>query len=282
MTRVWDHSEQSGAALLVLLALADNADDNGYCHPGVPYIAHKARLTDRGVQGVLARLETDGEIARDKGGGRGIRSAYRVLTGLTSSEIEATRFDHLQLSRIRVQGGGEAAQERVNATADRDPETVNEETVNLEETVNGETLNPAKRVNVTPEKGERDCIPLRKIRQKNRQRSSAAEAAPRPKPARKPTDQQRYFEAVADACGLDPAWMASTDKANVGKLASKLRADPDIDLDFLAECVTRWPDQFPGRKRSEVTPPSVAQLITWIGRCKAEPSQQGIRPSAAF
>ena len=35
MTQVWDTSEQKGSALLLLLALADHAADDGFCWPGI-------------------------------------------------------------------------------------------------------------------------------------------------------------------------------------------------------------------------------------------------------
>ena len=35
MNAVWNLSKQSGSALLVLLALADRADDDGFCWPGL-------------------------------------------------------------------------------------------------------------------------------------------------------------------------------------------------------------------------------------------------------
>jgi len=44
MTKVWDCGRYEKGELLVLLALADWADDAGVCFPGVPKIAAKSRL----------------------------------------------------------------------------------------------------------------------------------------------------------------------------------------------------------------------------------------------
>lgn len=104
---------------------------------------------------------------------------------------------------------------------------------------------------------------------------------PRRKPARIPTEQQQFFEAVASACGMDPAFMAEADRANVGRLASRLQADPEIDLAFVADCAAAWGSQFPGRATADVRPPSVGQFTTWIGRRKAARLPQA-RPSAEF
>lgn len=60
---VWKHSQQSGSELIVMLALADNADtDSRLAWPSIAYLARKSRMTDRGVQKVLRRLEDSGEI----------------------------------------------------------------------------------------------------------------------------------------------------------------------------------------------------------------------------
>ena len=95
MTRVWDHAEAEGGALLALLALADFADDEGYCWPKVSEVARKARLSERGTYDVLASLEAAGEIARFAGGGRGRAATYVVLTGFSADE-RAKRVQGLQ------------------------------------------------------------------------------------------------------------------------------------------------------------------------------------------
>lgn len=261
-SRVWETSQQSGAALLLLLALADFSDDDGYSFPEIPALAGKARVTDRGAKGIIAHLERAGEIAVRRGAGRGIRSVYRVLSGLQPADTASTDFSVFKNARVKA----------------------------------------PKKVKLATGKGEDDCIALRKNRQltvindngtgandapgadaNGARPTSPAQSAsgvvesaqakrasgqPQQKPARTPTEQQRYFEAVAKACGLDPSWLAETDRANVGKLASQLQRDAELDLEFLAECARRWPEQWPNRDPATIAPPTIAQLRTWIGRCK--------------
>jgi hypothetical protein len=62
MTRVWSHSKHKGNRLLILLALADHADDDGYCWPSVDTLAVKSRCSRRTVQEVLRELEQTEEI----------------------------------------------------------------------------------------------------------------------------------------------------------------------------------------------------------------------------
>lgn len=91
MTRVWEHSKHGGGTLLVLLALADYANDNGVCWPDVATLAVKARLTDRQVSNVLNDLIKDGDLAVVPGRGRGKHSTYAVLVGLTSDQQEKVK-----------------------------------------------------------------------------------------------------------------------------------------------------------------------------------------------
>lgn len=62
MTRVWDYSRQSGSSLLVLLALADFANDQGTCWPSVSTVADKARISERHAQRILRELVQSGEL----------------------------------------------------------------------------------------------------------------------------------------------------------------------------------------------------------------------------
>lgn len=82
MALVWKFSTHKGDALLVLLAMADWCDDAGLCYPSIKKLAQKSRMTDRGVQKVIRRLETSGEVVIDeKGGivgGRKLANVYRL------------------------------------------------------------------------------------------------------------------------------------------------------------------------------------------------------------
>lgn len=82
MSLVWEHSEQKEGALLVLLALADFAHDDGtMAFPSIKTLAKKARLSDRSVQYALRKLEEDGEIERTGTHQSGV-AIYRVILGV--------------------------------------------------------------------------------------------------------------------------------------------------------------------------------------------------------
>lgn len=57
MTEVWESAPVSGGTLLVLLALADSADEKlRSCFPGIENLAHKARLSERQVKRAIGEL----------------------------------------------------------------------------------------------------------------------------------------------------------------------------------------------------------------------------------
>lgn len=61
--RVWKHSKHGGTELLVLLAIADNAnEEHAEAWPSIAYLAQKTRMTERGVQKVIRRLQQSGEL----------------------------------------------------------------------------------------------------------------------------------------------------------------------------------------------------------------------------
>jgi hypothetical protein len=89
--RVWEQAPHAGGALLVLLALAQAANEDNICWPSIETLAARARLKERHVRDLLADLEDAGDIARLVGHGRGRYSVYAVLTGLTEAEREQAK-----------------------------------------------------------------------------------------------------------------------------------------------------------------------------------------------
>jgi len=94
MTDVWDHSKANGTPLLVLLCLADWANDDGECWPSISTIGKKCRLKDdRHVKRVIRSLESIGEVVVIIGGGKasrkgGVRSnRYRVTVHLPAETV---------------------------------------------------------------------------------------------------------------------------------------------------------------------------------------------------
>lgn len=79
MARVWAESKQSGTHLLMLLAIADFADDDGNAYPSVPTLAEKCRMQTRNANVILAALKTSGELqVRPNEGPKGT-NRYRIV-----------------------------------------------------------------------------------------------------------------------------------------------------------------------------------------------------------
>lgn len=69
MAEVWENSAHKAGALLVLLALADFANDQGVCWPSFATLARKARISERQAKRIVAQLVKSGELALlEKGG----------------------------------------------------------------------------------------------------------------------------------------------------------------------------------------------------------------------
>ena len=95
LTIVWDASPSQGAELLVLLALADQAGDDGVTWVEIPRIARKTRLSERHVIRMIGALEKEGRVEKRKAQrGRRRVSVYRVLgPGLRPVDYDRLPFD---------------------------------------------------------------------------------------------------------------------------------------------------------------------------------------------
>lgn len=102
-SRVWENADAKGSELLLLLALADHAHDDGSeAFPSVATLAAKTRLSERSVQRLLRTLEERGEIVNTGQRPSGT-NVYRVLAGQgRGGDILSPRGD------ARVTGGGDA------------------------------------------------------------------------------------------------------------------------------------------------------------------------------
>jgi hypothetical protein len=126
MSLVWQNGPQAPADRLMLLALADNADDHGLAWPGVDRLAAKCGVTRRPAQRTLRRLEADGWLTTILGGGTraqrtiGIPSRYQLnmerldpnRDGGVNATVELSTPEQLGSQRRRLsalKGGVDAA-----------------------------------------------------------------------------------------------------------------------------------------------------------------------------
>ncbi len=86
LAAVWEHSRQSGSALIVLLAVASYSDQRGEWVVDQATLQKRARLGRRRVQQILDELIAAGELAVTPGDGRGHLSTYRLTVGKGEAE----------------------------------------------------------------------------------------------------------------------------------------------------------------------------------------------------
>lgn len=94
LARVWDHSQQRGTALLLLLAMADRADELGVCWAGANWLAGRARLARRQTIRTIQALEEAGEIVvvrSRRPNGQNIVNHYIVGSGATPELMSAAQ-----------------------------------------------------------------------------------------------------------------------------------------------------------------------------------------------
>lgn len=74
----WESSVADPTAMLVLVCLADQANDEGGCWPKKESLCWKTRLSASGLRQVLTRLADEGHISVEHGGGRARANRYLI------------------------------------------------------------------------------------------------------------------------------------------------------------------------------------------------------------
>ena len=96
----WEYSRQTGTRLLVLLALADYANDRGISWPSQKRLAERARTTRRTIMRHLRALEEAGEIFSIQRSGTS--SLYLVTLGFSEQELRSSLRDVLKVSSKQI------------------------------------------------------------------------------------------------------------------------------------------------------------------------------------
>jgi hypothetical protein len=99
MTTVWEKSNAKGSVLLLLLAIADYAHDDGTnAYPSVDTLSNKIRMTESNTHVLIRKAQELGELKVE-------RNASRFNTNLYSLLCMGTNFGGYKLERKRVQTG---------------------------------------------------------------------------------------------------------------------------------------------------------------------------------
>jgi hypothetical protein len=107
MSHVWEHSDARLGARLVLLAIADFANDSGMAWPSVETLAAKSRLSSRQVQRILRQLVNDGDLTlHENAGPHGCHLYQIALAGDKSSGRQIVRGDKSSVKGVTNRTGG--------------------------------------------------------------------------------------------------------------------------------------------------------------------------------
>ena len=109
-TAVWKRSKHKGTKLVLMLAIADHADDQGIAFPSTVTLSKKIRMSHSFTRIKLKELEDSGELKIIiKGGGR-LSNRYQITLLEEKDTLPAGRQGGPQAGRPagRQQGGGEA------------------------------------------------------------------------------------------------------------------------------------------------------------------------------
>lgn len=118
--KVWTHSKAGGNALLVLLALADHADDDGRCWPGMKRLAARTRTSVPTVRRAIHELEAIGELTIEQLGTGHRSTRYRLRPG-QGCQSETSQSDTPEVSTRSRRGvtGDTAGMSRVRPEPSR-------------------------------------------------------------------------------------------------------------------------------------------------------------------
>ena len=82
MSAVWEREDMDASERLVMLSLADHADDEGVCYPSIARLCKRTSLANRTVQMAVKRLEARGLIYVEPNAGRnGTNMFYLFASG---------------------------------------------------------------------------------------------------------------------------------------------------------------------------------------------------------
>lgn len=215
---VFEHSKTKGSARVLMLAIADMANDDGECWPGKARLEKKVNVTLRNVIKLIQECERQGELAVIE---RPDTTNRYAIVGMAKEET-------LRLAREPREKWMPSVEK--DTTVKRDTSVTGDS--GLVSPVTVQVVSP-----VTPK-------PLYNQEQKphvaGAARATPKQAARTEKPAPKPRPRNLHFDAIVEAFGIDPAALTKTEQSNIGKVAAELKAagyTPDDIPQIHAYCV---------------------------------------------
>jgi hypothetical protein len=104
MTRVWETSRTKGSVLLLMLAIADYAHDDGAgAYPSIKTLAKKTRMSEQNVMRLVDTAEKLGELSIKRGRGRGNANDYTIiLPGKPNKMLSNKNDNNLEAEKVTI------------------------------------------------------------------------------------------------------------------------------------------------------------------------------------
>lgn len=238
MGAVFSESKQRSTRRLLLLGIADNADDYGHAWPGIDTLADKCLISRSLVIRATAQIEVQSnELLVYRKAGYG--NHYLILTGKNREQ----RLDALQrfCAKLKITADMVAKQHRKHVT---DFTTKHATVYAARKAKQREThrLQSATRVNLTPPPCQPDTPPVYtgtpdpSLTVRETSKDSAAGAAATPKPRKRDELFDLVAELLFNAKPGDPAIEAIGGR--VGKIKKALSTAKSTKLELTAAC--KW------------------------------------------
>lgn len=206
MAQAWRVPCPSPATKLVLVALADNANDQGVCWPSVPHVARKCGLNERSVQRAIAALASDGHVTAERRTGRATYYHVHPRQDVTPERMSPP---------TPVRGRGGVVSPPPPAQCHPTPGVVSPRTI----------IEPS----LEPSRGGR--APTDQAGEPERTRT------------REPNP---WWDTTAEVFSLDPAPKIRSHRTRLGQLARDFKALCPDDPGEIARRAARWHRHFPG------------------------------------
>ena len=119
MNLVFGNQEITGVTKLVMLGLADNASDEGYCFPSMSTIAHRASIKERAAQYHIKKLESLGlvsRVTRTREDGAQVSNGYYLNISKLENDFQPIPKAKTSVSEVRFA--------TTEADSDRSPNSI--------------------------------------------------------------------------------------------------------------------------------------------------------------
>lgn len=272
MNRVWSHSQQQGTKLVLLLALADMANNGGYCWPSLETLQQRARLSHRqNVIKAITEMEETAEVWVERNRGRNNSNGYIVTVGMNADELAKTLIENFDYTPTE-------ATDKANEFLKCSPQTtllkcspqaqnvVVEKHFIEENVVVGLTKRSPRTTRSVIEPSNNNIVtpPTKNIAIKKPRKPKTDEDAITP-------ENQAWFAAI---CWLvhehqDYSLLSKKERVLIGKaIKDILASDGKYTIDDLRRWYKeKWSTEWPGKQKNsnKIQPPTLEQIKTGIG-----------------